>query len=207
MEQARFFYIMWKNGATTLSITTFSIMTFSKNAYSTTLKHEWHSAQQQPAIMLSVTIYLLLCWVSLCWVTLAECRYAAWRYAECRYAECRGTEKTTLTMGKWCTAVSITTFTINDFIFMPSINNSQRLSIRTLSTRIECHFDECRISIVGRNVIMLNVIILSVAAPPTRPVTSHTSLDGRLSCAYLGSLVKVTINSVQGTCYMILWVR
>jgi len=37
---------------------------------------KWNSASQQPAIMLSVAIYLLLCWMPSCWVPLC---WMSWR--------------------------------------------------------------------------------------------------------------------------------
>jgi hypothetical protein len=57
---------------TTFSITTFSIMTFSIRGLYVTLgisdsQHKRHSGLQCFAIMLSVTFYLLLSWMSKCW--------------------------------------------------------------------------------------------------------------------------------------------
>ncbi len=43
--------------------------------------------------MLSVTFYLLLCWISLCWVSCFIYYYAEYQYAECCYAECRSAAK------------------------------------------------------------------------------------------------------------------
>ncbi len=62
---------------TTLSITTFSTTTLGKWSLHVTLStndthHKRHSAWQCPAIMLSVTFYLLLWWVPWCWVSLCR---------------------------------------------------------------------------------------------------------------------------------------
>jgi hypothetical protein len=56
-------------------------------------EHKRHSALQHADIMLSVTFYLLLCFMLYAECCYAECRYvecsnAEYRYTECRYAQC-----------------------------------------------------------------------------------------------------------------------
>jgi hypothetical protein len=97
-------------GIVALSITSFSVAALSLKDLSVTLRIK-KTVIMLTAVMLSVTFYLLSCWIA-CWVSLfiycyaeccyAECRYpesrnaefwyAESRYAECRCIECRYTE-------------------------------------------------------------------------------------------------------------------